>query len=78
MKDGLGVRENNPRLIGAYFNEAAGRAAIDVAKAAGRPTISISGGLSRQREQLSQLQAIDAASITAQVTIPIYAGGGRN
>ena len=71
------ARENNPRLIGAYFNEAAGRAAIDVAKAAGRPTISISGGLSRQREQLSQLQAIDAASITAQVTIPIYAGGAN-
>jgi len=71
------ARENNPQLIGSYFNEAAGRAAIDVAKAAGRPTVSISGGLSRQREQLSQLQSIDAASITAQVTIPIYAGGAN-
>ena len=71
------ARENNPRLIGSYFNEAAGRAAIDVAKAAGRPTISISGGLSRQREQLSQLQAIDAASLTAQITVPIYSGGGN-
>jgi len=38
------ARENSPLLISAYFNEAAGRAAIDVAKAAGRPTISISGG----------------------------------
>lgn len=71
------ARENNPQLIGSYFNEAAGRAAIDVAKAAGRPTVSLSGGLSRQREQLSQLQAIDAASITAQITIPIYSGGGN-
>ncbi len=71
------ARENNPRLIGSYFNEAAGRAAIDVAKAAGRPTVSISGGVSRQREQLSQLQSIDAASITAQVTIPIYSGGAN-
>ena len=71
------ARENNPRLIGAYFNEAAGRAAIDVAKAAGRPTVSLSGGLSRQREQLSQLHAIDAASITAQITVPIYSGGGN-
>jgi len=66
-----------PQLIGAYFNEAAGRAAIDVAKAAGRPTISLSGGLSRQREQLSQLQSIDGASITAQVTVPIYSGGAN-
>ena len=71
------ARENNPQLIGSYFNEAAGRAAIDVAKAAGRPTISLSGGLSRQREQLSQLQSVDAASITAQVTIPFYSGGGN-
>jgi len=71
------ARENNPQLIGAYFNEAAGRAAIDVAKAAGRPTISLSGGLSRQREQLSQLQSIDGASITAQVTVPIYSGGAN-
>ena len=66
------ARENNPQLIGSYFNEAAGRAAIDVAKAAGRPTVSISGGLSRQRSQLSQLPSIDGASITAQVTVPIY------
>jgi len=29
----------------------------------------------RQRDQLSQLQSIDAAAITAQVTIPIYSGG---
>ena len=71
------ARENNPQLIGAYFNEAAGRAAIDVAKAAGRPTVSLSGGFSRQREQLSQLQAIDGASITAQVTVPIYSGGAN-
>ena len=71
------ARENNPQLIGAYFNEASGRAAIDVAKAAGRPTISISGGLTRQREQLSQLQSIDAASIAAQITVPLYSGGAN-
>lgn len=71
------ARENNPQLIGSYFNEAAGRAAIDVAKAAGRPTVSISGGVTRQRDQLSQLQSIDAASITANLTIPIYSGGAN-
>lgn len=71
------ARENNPQLIGSYFNEAAGRAAINVAKAAGRPTVSISGGLARQRNQLSQLQSIDAASITAQVTVPFYSGGAN-
>ena len=71
------ARENNPQLIGAYFNEAAGRAAIDVAKAAGRPTLSLSGGVSRQRDQLSQLRSIDGASIRAEVNVPIYAGGAN-
>ena len=71
------ARENNPQLIGSYFNEAAGRAAIDVAKAAGRPTVSLSGGLSRQRNQLSQLPSIDGASITAQLSVPIYSGGAN-
>lgn len=78
LKDAISAaRENNPQLIGSYYNEAAGRAAIDVAKAAGRPTVSITGGVSRQREQLSQLQSIDAASISAQITIPFYSGGAN-
>jgi len=71
------ARENSPQLVASYFNEAAGRAAIDVAKAAGRPTISITGGVSRQRDQLSQLQSIDGASIAANVTVPIYSGGAN-
>ncbi len=71
------ARENNPQLIGAYFNEAAGRAAINVAKASGRPTISLSGNLARQRDQLSNITAVDSAAITAQVTVPFYAGGAN-
>ena len=71
------ARENNPQLIGAYFNEAAGRSAINVAKAAGRPTVSISGAVTRQRDQLSQLPSVNAASITAQFTVPIYSGGAN-
>lgn len=71
------ARENNPQLIGSYFNEAAGRAAIDVAKASGRPTLSIAGSLSRQRDQLSTITEIDSAAITAQVTIPFYSGGAN-
>lgn len=71
------ARENNPQLIGAYFNEAAGRAAIDAAKSAGKPTIALSGNLQRQRAQLSNIREVDAASITAQITVPLYSGGGN-
>lgn len=68
-------QENNPQLIAAYYNEAASRAAIDVAKAAGRPTISLNGLVAQQREQLLGFSRTDNAAITAQVTIPIWSGG---
>ncbi len=71
------ARENSPQLIGSYFNEAAGRAAINVAKASGRPTVSLAGSLSRQRDQISNITEFDTAAITAQVTIPFYSGGAN-
>ena len=69
------ARENNPQLMAAYFNEAAARAGIDVAKAAGRPTISLNGTLARQEDQLAGFTETDLAQLTAQITIPIYSGG---
>lgn len=69
------ARENNPQLLASYYNEAASRAAIDVAKAAGRPTISLNGSLSRVEDQLFGFEEIDSASLTAQINIPIYSGG---
>ncbi len=73
----MAARENNPQLIGAYFNEAGGRAAINVAKSSSRPTLSLSGNASRQRDQLSGISSIDSAAITAQLTIPFYSGGAN-
>lgn len=69
------ARENNPQLMAAYFNEAASRAGIDVAKAAGRPTITLNGSLARLEDQLAGFSETDSASLTAQITIPIYSGG---
>ncbi len=69
------ARENNPQLLSAIFNEDAGRAAIDVAKAAGRPTLSLNGSLSGSRDQIFGVEESDQAAIAAQVTIPIFSGG---
>lgn len=69
------ARENNPQLIAAFFNEQAAEAAIDVAKAASRPQFSLNGTTSRVRRQLSGLERAETASITAQVSIPIFSGG---
>ncbi|WP_427451137.1 TolC family outer membrane protein [Litorimonas sp. WD9-15] len=69
------ARDNNPQLMAAYYNEASSRAAIDVAKAAGRPVVSLNGSLSRSRDQLLGFNESDNAALTANITIPIYSGG---
>ncbi|WP_409431922.1 TolC family outer membrane protein [Litorimonas sp. RW-G-Af-16] len=69
------ARDNNPQLLASYFNEEAGRAAIDVAKSNGRPTISLNGTLSAQRGQLLGIEETDQASLTAQISVPIFSGG---
>ena len=71
------ARSNNPQLLAAYYNERAGAAAIDVAKAAGRPTVSLNGTASAAREQILGIDQTDQASLTARVSIPIFSGGAN-
>ena len=69
------ARNNNPELIAGYFSEEAGDAAIDVARSAGRPTVSLNGNVATQRGQLFGFEKSEAAEITAQINIPIFSGG---
>jgi outer membrane protein len=69
------ARENNPQLLAAYFNEDAAVAAINVAKAASRPTISLNGTAGGTRNQVIGISEADQMSIAAQISIPIFSGG---
>lgn len=69
------ARQNNPQLLAAYFNEQAAGSAIDVAKSASRPVVSLNGSVGALRDQVSSLSEADQASIAAQVSIPIFSGG---
>jgi len=71
------ARENNPQLLAAHYNELAGSAAIDVAKSAGRPTLSLQGTLAGSRRTILGLEETDQATIGAQLNIPIFSGGGN-
>lgn len=71
------ARNNNPQLLAAYYNELAGTAAIDVAKAAGRPTVSLQGSLIRSRGTLLGFQDTDQATIGANLSVPIFSGGAN-
>ncbi len=67
--------ENNPQIIAAYFNEEAARAAIDVARAAGRINVSLAGNVGGNRNQTIGVPQADQASLAAQITVPIFSGG---
>ena len=69
------ARENNPQLLAAYFNEDAAVSAIDVAKSASRPTVSLSGTLGGTRAQILSIREADQAALTANLSIPIFSGG---
>ncbi len=69
------ARENNPQLIASMLNEEAAKAAIAVAKSASKPTISLNGSVARVRGQLSNIPQAESGEITAQINIPIFAGG---
>lgn len=69
------ARENNPQLLAAYFNEDAAGAAIDVAKSASRPNLSLNGAAGGNRDTVLGFSEADQASLTAQISIPIFSGG---
>lgn len=71
------ARENNPQLLASYYAEQAGDAAINIAKAAGRPTLSLTGSLAAQRETILGVSETDQATIAAQINIPIFSGGAN-
>ncbi len=68
-------RANNPQLIAARYNENAAQSAISIAKSAGRPNLSLNGTLQGARESSANVPRSEAATVTAQLRIPIYSGG---
>ena len=66
---------SNPQLMASYFNQQAADAGVDVAKAAGRPTLSLNGQVGILREQLNALSRAENAALSAQLTVPIFSGG---
>jgi len=71
------AREHNPALLAAIYNKVASKAAIDVAKSASKPVVSLNGTLGGQRRQIAGLPTNDQAAISAQVIIPLFSGGAN-
>ncbi len=70
------AQTDNPDLIAARYREQASINDIALAKGEMRPTLSLDGRVSHSEEITSEGSETDSASITAQLNIPLYQGGG--
>ncbi len=67
--------ENNPALLANLLNQDAAKAALNVAKAASRPTIGLVGTAQGAKDPTFGVNRSNSASIVAQISIPIFSGG---
>jgi TolC family type I secretion outer membrane protein len=68
---------DNPNVVAAQFNEAAGRDNVAVIRGQLLPSVNLVGDLNRSVDQSIVRRGIssDSASLTARVTIPLYESG---
>ena len=69
------ARQNNPTLLAATHNRTAAKSAIDIAKSASKPVVSLNGTLGGQRGQINGLAEGDQFSFGAQFVVPLFSGG---
>jgi TolC family type I secretion outer membrane protein len=67
----------NPNIAAAQYNLAAARADVDVAEAALLPRLSVRGELAYARDPSFTLDWSRDASIGANLSVPLYQGGGE-
>lgn len=67
----------NPSIVLAEFGERGAREQIDVARSTLMPKVQLRGDLSQGYEQSTFFERESAASIRAQVTVPLYQSGSE-
>ena len=69
------ARETNPSVVAARFAEMASRDGVDLIAGELLPTLSLNGDLSRNLSTSTRGSRSSAASIVAQITVPLYQAG---
>jgi outer membrane protein/adhesin transport system outer membrane protein len=69
------ARGNNPAVVSSRFVEAAARDAVEQTRGEARPTVSLRAGLDRSYDPSATVDRQDRATLTAQVTVPLYQAG---
>jgi len=76
LEDALEIAlDFSPTLRAAAFTENSARAAIQTARGAYMPDVSLNASASQGRDQQQSGDQTDRLSVTAQVSVPIFTGG---
>jgi len=67
----------NPSVQAALHGETAARYAVEQSEGALLPSLDLKGSVSRAEDPTYQLRRSENATILAQVTVPLYQGGGE-
>ncbi|GLR66308.1 type I secretion protein TolC [Acidocella aquatica] len=68
---------NNPNVIAAEFNDAAGKDAVDVAYSALLPQLSVQASAYSQQGAAGPNTRLTGGSVLGQLTVPLYQGGAE-
>ena len=66
---------NNPAISAARHNLESQKYNVNIARSATKPSVSLSGTVAAQREQILGFSQAEAATLTAQISIPIFSAG---
>ena len=69
------ARLENPAVVAARWDERSAQATVDLVRGELMPTVSISGQLQRRYNAQARDTISDSASITANISIPLYRSG---
>ena len=69
------AQANNPSVLAARFDERASKSAIESAEGELLPTVDLVGELNRADQSSSPTSRSESASVTAQLTVPLYQAG---
>jgi TolC family type I secretion outer membrane protein len=69
------AQNNNPNVLAAQYAEQAATDAVDQVRGELLPEVGLVGSVGRNWEPSTSIDRADSASVTAQVTIPLYQAG---
>lgn len=77
LLEAYGRIDDHPEVIAARYEAAAAEDAVEVARAAIRPTLDLAGELSYNREPSALVDRSREAAVGLTLNVPLYQGGGE-